>query len=425
MKKPIRIPISDEEEFVKLLISRYKRNEEASFAGLSIEGIEFNYDFEIPFREEENYHNFFNEVGTDQQKLIMLYEYHSPLVIKNCEFNGKFNLGTSISCNILIENCIFNGLLNFRHRVFNGKLKVRNCHFRYVDFYNTVFNELVDFYKCHFHKRVVFCKTDFHKITVFSASIFYQNVLFTYALIEKLVIFRGTLFNKGLDLSTSIGQGAINSFGIKLKNFKTLDIKVSDHAMSESIYDRYITKSGVITTRNKRETFRILKHNLVSQSNISESIDFKVEEKETLRQELKIMQFRQETEGEKYYWYKKLSFDIGILLDRINLFLNRWSNNYGKSFGRALLFVLCIGWFFFYCSLIATDSYQFSIDPCKWEFQKGLEYFVQFLLPTHKFDYMAADEVILTPSFYVLDFLGRLFVGYGIYQFIQAFRKYR
>jgi hypothetical protein len=52
-----------------------------------------------------------------------------------------------------------------------------------------------------------------------------------------------------------------------------------------------------------------------------------------------------------------------------------------------------------------------------------LKYFLEFLNPTHKFDYIQEDG--LTTRFYLFDFIGRIFVGYGIYQFIQAFRKYK
>ena len=90
----------------------------------------------------------------------------------------------------------------------------------------------------------------------------------------------------------------------------------------------------------------------------------------------------------------------------------------------SFVFIVLVGWIFFYCSLIATDSFEFSYKMSEWEFTKGLGYFVQFLLPTHKFNYMG-EGVILTAGFYVFDFIGRTLVGSSIYQFIQGFKKFR
>jgi hypothetical protein len=50
--------------------------------------------------------------------------------------------------------------------------------------------------------------------------------------------------------------------------------------------------------------------------------------------------------------------------------------------------------------------------------------FINFLNPAHSINYI--DE--LNPFYgipYVFDFLGRIAVGYGIYQTVQAFRKFR
>lgn len=426
MKKSKLISISSEEEFVRFLINKYKVGVEDSYSGLPISGIEFNYNVEIPLNDEVNQSIVISQVAKDQQKLIALEECHTSLKIENCEFKAGFKLRGKIDCNIEIADCTFAGVFDIKQCLFNGKLKVRDCHFNTIDFFNTTFSDLADFYKCHFHQKVIFLKTDFMKICVFAACIFHKNTLFTYTLIQKVVIFRGTTFYNWLDLSLSIGEGEFNLFdikpiGLKLSSIDSNDLVIED----QEVYDDAVTKNGVIPIKNKRETLRLLKQTLVSQGNISESLDFKALEKETLSQELGVKQYRPKKKGENHYKFKKLNFLLGVKLDRFNLWLNWVSNNHGKSYGRAFLFVIGIGWLFFYLSLLATISYEFSLNPAEWEFKKGLEYFVQFLLPTHKFGYMSSDGVILTAGFYILDFFGRLLVGYGIYQFIQAFRKYK
>ena len=108
----------------------------------------------------------------------------------------------------------------------------------------------------------------------------------------------------------------------------------------------------------------------------------------------------------------------------LNLGLNWLSNNNGSSYVRAFFFTLGVGWLWFFISLMSTETYYLESDISEWEFQNGVRQFIEFLNPIHKVDYLGED-VILSTWFYVWDFIGKAFVGYGIYQFIQAFRKYK
>jgi len=49
-------------------------------------------------------------------------------------------------------------------------------------------------------------------------------------------------------------------------------------------------------------------------------------------------------------------------------------------------------------------------------------YFFKFFIITHDLDFMKGFK----PNFlsYLIDSIGRIFIGYGIYQTVQAFRKY-
>ena len=51
-------------------------------------------------------------------------------------------------------------------------------------------------------------------------------------------------------------------------------------------------------------------------------------------------------------------------------------------------------------------------------------YYFTFLDPTHKIDFLKDKGVTLSGWSSLVDFLGRIVVGYGIYQFISAFRKH-
>lgn len=123
---------------------------------------------------------------------------------------------------------------------------------------------------------------------------------------------------------------------------------------------------------------------------------------------------------------KELKHKKGIVafFEKINLFLNWSSNNHGQSYIRAFLFIIAVGWLFFYCSILVTEKFYFTTDISNWAFSNGFKLFIEFLNPIHKFDYIENTE-LSSAWFYFFDFLGKTFVGYGIYQFIQAFRKYK
>lgn len=320
------------------------------------------------------------------------------------------------TANFEFVDCVFEDEFNLSDTTFGGKFKFRRCTFkRKVNFFNTTFGNLADFYSCTFKKKTIFLKTDFLGTVVFSASTFKKNVLFTFTLIDKLVIFRGTKFKKGLDLSLSIGEGDINCFRISLKDYKTKLISDPEDKY-ESTYDEYVTERGFIPIENKRETFRILKQTLVDQDNISESIYFKGLEKETLRKEL-----QSKSSGKRWVILSRKELDRK--LEQFNLWLSKYSNDHGNSYGRAIVFMLASSWIFFYFSLLASGKYYPSLCIPDWDFSSGSKLFLLFLYPAHSFDYISSD--VSSGWFYLWDYFGRITVGYGIYQFIKAFRKYR
>ncbi|ALM47822.1 hypothetical protein AMR72_02245 [Flavobacterium psychrophilum] len=414
------IPINNEREFLSYmesLITIEKNNSEFALivAGNSENRYLINYDFKFPLSKEA-------KNALKAAKLTRVWKNYN-FKINNCVFTKEVNINfdhkdiTFENCNF-DENIIFNdydGILTFANcnfkegyevnaqdTIFKGKIRFRTCHFKgNVNFRNTTFNELADFWRCTFYNKTIFYKTDFKNIVVFSAVIFKENVLFTYSLIDKLLLLRGAKMQKGLDLSLAIITGKLGLFDFNLNDYKTTITS------TEEQYETFVSETANIPVKNKRETFRILKDNLESQKNLAESLKFKAIEKDILSHEL-----------------KHETFSASIFLDRANLFFNWLSNNHGNSYGRAFLFILGFGLFFFYFSLISLDLFSFTLDYKEWAFNESFRYYMEFLNPIHKFDYLGED-ITLSKRFYVLDFLGKTFVGYGIYQFIQAFRKYK
>lgn len=361
------------------------------------------------------------------------------MTFNDCTFVENVNMSSdnNKTCILTFVNCIFEKDVFAVDAVMDGKVRFRNCVFKgAVNFRNTTFNNLLDLWRSTFEQTTIFYKTDFMNIVVLSAVTFKKNVLFTYALIDKLLILRGTKPEAGFDLSLAIISGELSVFNFKLRDFEAFDsIKAAREILKnknnktfnevyEEVYESAVSEEGNIPIKNQRETYRIIKAEFESKKSIAQSLQYKFLEKETFRKELKRKYSEFKKEDNFIQRFKKFKYNVSNYLDRINLKLNKLSNNYGLSYGKAFVFIICLGWLFFYLSLISTDSFEFSKNISEWEFNKGLSYFIQYLIPTHKFNYMG-ETVNLTSGFYLFDFIGRALVGYGIFQFIQAFRKYR
>ena len=346
----------------------------------------------------------------------------------NCTFNEDVSITGMVSRETYIVNCVFEKELDLADSTFKGKARLQKNKFKGATlFNNTKFLDLADFWNSTFYKKTIFYKTDFNSTAVFSAVNFKENVLFTYSLIDKLLILRGTYPEKGFDLSLAIIAGELSVFNFKFDNYNShIDIykeaniesdkaqhKISYQEAYEIVYERTVSINGEIPLENQRETHRILKNQLISQKNVIDAIPYKVKESKALL-------------TESFQMLRRGHTVTRPLSNIFVLSLNAISNWFGSSYIMGALFTILIAALCFnlslYCTEHATDAFNLS------SIGEGIKNYLIFINPTHKFDYLG-DHVIsgayTKSGFYIYDFLGRIFVGYGIYQTIQAFRKYR
>lgn len=330
---------------------------------------------------------------------------NEQIVFKNCLFKEDFIFENTFSSKeIIFDECKFLKEFNVSSTKFRQNVKFWDCTFCKVNFSNARFEKLADFWSTRFTTITIFYKTDFLGTTVFSSATFFKPVLFTYTLFEKDALFRGTYFFEGLDISQAIKRGKFTFFDVTIKPFKSVK-----NTLDNEVYESYIKNNGIIPIINKRETFRIIKQAYENSSNFIDSVEFKKREHIT---------FFKENISNIYSGIKILPSIQNIIL----LFFNLISNYFGVSFVVSFVFILSVGAYFFLLSLTEINEYYLVTNPQEWEWEH-FKYFLEFLNPTHKFDYI--QKVGLTTRFYLFDFIGRIFVGYGIYQFIQAFRKYK
>lgn len=126
--------------------------------------------------------------------------------------------------------------------------------------------------------------------------------------------------------------------------------------------------------------------------------------------------------------YKSLGFNSSDFFRKINLGLNFLSNNFGRDWVRGILFSFCIGFFFFWLLLISTDNFQIGMPTSNTNL---LPAFLKFMNPLRFYELESIfknttveNEIKLKPFSFFADFGGRVFITYGYYQTIQAFRKF-
>jgi len=126
------------------------------------------------------------------------------------------------------------------------------------------------------------------------------------------------------------------------------------------------------------------------------------------------------------FWRRRFPF---LHFTKLNLGLNRLSNDFGRDWGRGVLFALVVGLLCFTGLIWTTKEYSLHGH---WQFDHRLiASFARFMNPLRFFDLETLFTqngkqvyVTLTWGSYVLDLLGRVLIAYGYYQIIQAFRRF-
>ncbi len=115
------------------------------------------------------------------------------------------------------------------------------------------------------------------------------------------------------------------------------------------------------------------------------------------------------------------------------LFLNKYSNNFGTSWIRGIIFTILISILGFVVTLFINSfiydkiSYPYFIG-CKYGENSNLmsinEILKEWLIFTFSIDYRKFDGFMLNGYVFLSFTFFKLMIGYGIYQTIAAFRKY-
>ncbi|MDT0676461.1 pentapeptide repeat-containing protein [Autumnicola musiva] len=301
------------------------------------------------------------------------------------------------------DNCEFKKEINLEEVTFNAKFLIHDSKVELIKFNNTKFQSLADFWKTTFKNRVIFYKSDFNATAVFSMATFEENALFTYSLLGGKSIFSRTQFKKGVDLSQAIISGQLKFFDLKI-NYS--DFKSRYFHKDNKGYQNAIDNQGDIPLVNKQETFRLLKHySSINGDGISGS-------------RFKVLEYRS---FHKLIWIQSFCHGHRLVSNLANIpmmFLNRISNNYGSNFWLASIFTVGFAGLFLNGMLFNIGGFDYTWNYENWQWKR----LAIILNPLHKVNELKLGD---SQELYILDFISRIAVGYGIYQTVQAFRKYK
>ena len=347
--------------------------------------------------------------------------------LTSSEFNGK----------IKIENTEI-GTLALDDSEFLDKFRLRQCVVKEANFIsNTTFGDLADFYGTTFEGPVNFFKCDFKGVAVFSDAKFHNNLLFTFSEFRNHLIFRGTKFTQnndvvdspakpGLDLSTAILPEKVFFQYVELGYFICSDKDVNDaerYYYFEKVFKNEKSNDAKeraygITYKNRRDTYRIIKKYASDNEDFYEASDFGYFEAKS-KQEMLGWEIDQKKENLGSMGKSLILLKQDKLIHDLNNLSNRHKTSWVKSIG----FILIGASVSFVLILMAGMVKDETLS-----IHDYVKLFFGILNPLHKLDlYSSFPKNIFYPNGFVffLDFFARLYISYGYYQFIQAFRRFK
>lgn len=113
--------------------------------------------------------------------------------------------------------------------------------------------------------------------------------------------------------------------------------------------------------------------------------------------------------------------------EKVNLSFNKFSNNHGQSWkiGMICLITTSVAFFWLYLLLLNIELGSLCSEKDWGFFFKCISYYFEFLNPVHRTDEIAKGLVNdIPPIARIIEGVSRIFIAFGIYQLVQAFRKH-
>jgi uncharacterized protein YjbI with pentapeptide repeats len=345
-------------------------------------------------------------------------EAHLSLI--NTQLNGDTKIKGSfreVHCRISIGDEIRGKVFDFSGNHVLGMADFSDSQFPEIRFSNTVFGSSFLFMNSISHGGGAFANVHFSKEANFHKSILWADTIFNGSLFEDILLFEDAISDGEIDFSGAIFKKRVFFDRIQFKkltiqhstfsqivSFKRCNI--NQIAISKAVFEEGTDFLHAKISYGDRETFRIIKNELLKINNNVDALHYKSKE---------MAAYEMELAWRAHFWNKFL------------IILNRLSNNHGVSWSRGLFFTLLVGALFYGLYLSSLGYLPFQWGWRGWDsFWRAagtnIKYFIRFFIITHDLDFM--KEYKPSAGSFIVDFVGKIFIGYGIYQTVQAFRKH-
>lgn len=350
------------------------------------------------------------------------------IIIINSEFETLVDFSSTI----------FTKMLIFSNVLFQEGLYANDSVFELVKFFKSEFKKKVDFRNSTFKGDMSFHTTSSQNYTIFTLCDFKGNVSFDHADLPNHTIFNMSSFKRGIEFNNiKLIPNSYLEFRntssddcIQLKNTAItgrVDFDMSSlEAKAIPFKTINLKGSSVLGIMNSIqfspepanwETAVILKHEEIKRNNVIEALKYKAKEKKLYLKEL--------CSKPKKSWQEKMEI--------VSLWMSKISNNHGQDWGQAVLVTIFCFWLapftlFYLPTLKIGDIWCLQV----WEllssgqFAKDLlTYFVPLNYSLLECYMVNTNIPLITKSIGTVFYMfGKILVPYGIFEIIQAFRKY-
>ena len=395
-------------------------------------------------------------------------------------YDKKINIDNIICQGLdFIEFCVKNPIIIKNSLLTN--VYISSSSFYIFSLLNVSFNKL-NIYETHFTDEVNIDSTRKYKVNniTIENSTFEKNVVFSNILMNNAmfsILGNQTLFNKNLlirdcfTINSTIDIRCVINENLKFLYLNQInDENVDLNYYSGNLYLHcaeirnslvlfkckiYIVDISISIIKNIEENdfqCKVLKNDAptllrlaaINHGNIAREIHYTAEGYDRLLKEEsiiivkqllsileskpKIIKIKQEKINNWCYLYVKepmlLFLTSFFSQNRLLLWLNKYSNDYGRSWGRGVFFTCCFTFiFYFIINYLGCEHQIFVIDFKFNNFNKVCDGFL-YLIDIFNLSEIQSPFKLNTLGKYLLLF-SRIVIAYGVWQTIYAFYKYR
>lgn len=416
---------SDDELYTKIRIKKVDKTADNNV--LAFANCKFLMAFNLKFLLRADFNNlyFYNNCifskdvdlhySTKEKEVIF-----SDIEFDKCIFEENINVsGCNFGKGFDLKSCIIKGECHLSENIFNyvrlwGSTFMKNLYLSYSVIKNIILFGTSPEEKVTFCSHVFFNNSELNDARFWDLE-FGGDVSFVNTKVNSPVYFNRSIFKGKLIIGEIGTMGTLElnrTFHLEYSKIKKIQIfdAIIEHYISlneatiENIefnnvvfIGQSLLLSGTkIGNVKDEQTARILKGEATKCNNEHLALEMKAQELN--------------------WYYKNLKLFSGNFFEKTPLWLRKKSNFYGTKWNWAVIFII-VCWALSYIPFALLSGNKAWIIPNNISFWKEA---INFIWPIFGTDDIKNISSSLQILFYVL---GKIFIGYGIYQLIAAFRK--